>query len=117
MAFQIKDETAGVNILYIDNSGQLGFGSLPNSGYAITIHGVSLVNVSGNFACGVMPAGAQAGYEGSVFAPGGGTATVSVVTSQIPTVTSTLDPSSVTTTTVSFDNTGGPSATINYAIW
>lgn len=117
MAFQIKDETAGVNILYIDNSNQMGFGSLPNAQQQLTVQGKSLVSLGGGFGCGMLPPGGQAGLEGSVFVAAGGDATVFLTTAQIPTVTAALQSPTVDTSHVVFNNSGSSDQTSNYAIF
>jgi hypothetical protein len=117
MPFQIKDETAGVVILYIDNSNQMGFGSLPNAAQQLTVQGRSLVSLGGGFGCGMLPPGGQAGLEGSVFVVAGGNATVFLTTAQLPTVTASLQSPTVSTTQVVFNNSGGSDQTGNYAIF
>jgi hypothetical protein len=117
MPFQIKDETAGVVLLYIDNSNQMGFGSLPNAQQQLTVQGRSLVSLGGGFGCGMLPPGGQAGLEGSVFVAAGGQATVFLTASQIPTVTASLQSPTVNATQVVFNNSGSSGQTGNYAIY
>ena len=117
MAFQMRDETAGIDIMYVNNSNQMGLGSLPVNGQAITVQGSGFLDPSGNLGSGVLTPGSQAGYEGS-FAPGTFSATVTISTSQQPTVSSSIPPISVTTTAVSFLTPGGQvTTTITYSIW
>ncbi len=117
MPFQIKDETAGVNILYIDNSGQMGFGSLPNAAQQLTVQGTSLVSLGGGFGCGMMPPGGQNSLEGSVFVAAGGVATVFLTTAQIPTVTASLQSPTVDTSHIVFSNPGSSGQTVTYSIF
>jgi hypothetical protein len=117
MSFQIRDETAGINILYVDNSNQMGLGSLPNAQQQLTVQGRSLVSVIGGFGCGMLPPGGQAGAEGSVFVQAGGQAVVFLSTVQIPTVSSGFQASALSNTQVTLTNPGGLSPTGNYAIY
>lgn len=113
----LKDETTGLDILYIDNSGNVGLGSIPNSGQSLTVQGQSLISASAQFEGSVLVAGSQAGYEGSIYVPAGGSASVAISTSQIPTVTSQSgQPQSVSTTSVVLGSTG-TSGNVQYAIW
>jgi hypothetical protein len=117
MPFQMRDETAGVNILYVDNSNQMGLGSLPVNGQALTVQGNGFINQFGDLGSGVLGPGGQIGYEG-VFAPGAFSAVVTISTTQQPTVSSTIPPISITTTQVAFLTPGNTvSSTINYSIW
>ncbi len=117
MAFQMRDETAGQNILYIDNSGNAGLGSLPNSGEGITVHGNGLFSTSAALGNGVLVPGSQAGYEGIVAVPANSTASVAVSTAQIPNVTSTIPTSAVSTTDVVFGNQNSFNDNSQYSIW
>jgi hypothetical protein len=117
MPFVMRDETAGINIVYIDNAGQLGLGSLPNSGQQITVQGNSLVSTSGNFACGGMPPGVQRAIEGSVSVPAGGSVTVAVSTSQPATVSAALRTSTVNNSEIVFVNDSPNSVQNTYSIW
>ncbi|WP_213805765.1 hypothetical protein [Granulicella sp. dw_53] len=117
MPFQLRDETGGFNVMYVDNANQMGLGSLPNGGVALTVQGNSLLSQSGNFGCGVLVAGSQAGYEGAVFAPANGTATVAISAAQQPTVTSSLPTLAADANNVVFNNAGGGAINALYAIW
>lgn len=117
MPFQMRDETAGINIVYIDNAGQLGLGSLPNSGMALTVQGSNVISAAGNFGCGVLLAGSISGYEGAVFIPANSSSTVAIATAQLPTVTAGVNTSAVSTSQVVLNNAGGGDSTVQYAIW
>jgi hypothetical protein len=114
MPFKFRDETAGRDLLYIDNAGQLGLGSLPNSGQALTVLGISVLSPDARLQDGMLRAGAPAAYSGSVSAPVGTSATVAISTTQNPTVTSTVNPDSITTTAVVFPGNG---SSTTYSIW
>jgi hypothetical protein len=114
MPFVMRDETAGRDLLYVDNAGQLGLGSLPNSGQQLTVLGVSVLDPSARFADGMLRPGAPASFSGVVSAPAGGSVTVTISTTQNPTVTSTVNASAITTTAVTFPGTGTAN---NYSIW
>jgi hypothetical protein len=124
MPFQMRDETAGINILYVDNSNQMGLGSLPVNGQALTVQGNGFINQFGDLGSGVMGPGSQSGYEGSV-APGGFTAVVTISTVQQPVTTfpsagqpgNSVTVSSITTTEVVFALPSGYSTSITYSIW
>jgi hypothetical protein len=117
MPFQMKDETAGVVLFYIDDAGQLGLGSLPVTHGQITVEGINVLSINGTFACGIAVTGVQYGYEGSVAVPPTSSATVSISTAQIPTATSTIAPDSVSNTAVVVSNPYGFTQTNNYSIW
>lgn len=53
MPFRFRDETAGRDLFYCDNAGQLGLGSLPNSDQALTVLGISVLDPSARFADGL----------------------------------------------------------------
>ncbi len=115
MAFQLRDETAGIDILYVDNSNQMGLGSLPVNSQAIAVNGTGFLSIDGDLGQGVIAPGTQAGYEG-LLTPSGGNAVVTISTTQQPTVTSTVPPVSITTQTVVFSTASGGIQT-NYSIW
>ena len=114
MPFVMRDETAGRDLLYVDNAGQVGLGSLPNSGQALTVLGESVLSPDARFPDGMLRAGAPAAYRGVVSAPAGASVTVTISTVQNPTVTSSINASSITTTAVTFPGTGTSN---NYSIW
>ncbi len=117
MPFQMRDETSGVDILYIDNANQMGLGSLPVNGQALTVGGNGFLNQDGDLGNGVLNPGAQAGFEGIVTASGSGgfSVVVTISTAQQPTVTSNAPVSSITTRTVVFLTSAG--FVVNYSIW
>jgi hypothetical protein len=124
MPFQMRDETAGVNILYVDNSNQMGLGSLPVNGQALTVQGNGFISQFGDLGSGVMGPGSQSGYEGSV-APGGFTAVITISTVQQPITTfpsgglpgSSISATSITTTQVVLALPSGYSSSVTYSIW
>ena len=118
MAFQMRDETAGINILYIDNSNQMGLGSLPVNGQALTVTGNGFIDQFGDLGDGVMPPGTQSGYEGTV-APGGFNAVITISTAQQPvaTIQGGVTATSITTTEVVLAFPSGFSSSITYSIW
>jgi hypothetical protein len=118
MAFQMRDETAGINIMYVDNSNQMGLGSLPVNGQALTVHGNGFINQFGDLGSGVMVPGTQSGYEGSV-SPGGFTAVITISTAQQPiaTIPGGITATSITTTEVVLALPSGFSSSITYSIW
>ena len=111
MPFKFRDETASRDLFYVDNAGQLGLGGLPNSGQAITVLGISVLDPSARFADGTLRAGAPATFEGFVSVPPGGSATVAVSTVDPPTVTPSGVTSTITSTSVTFHSS------TNYSIW
>jgi hypothetical protein len=117
MPFQIKDETSGQILFFIDNVGQLGLGSLPANGSKITILGAAVLDSNARFADGTLKPGVPAAYYGSLFVPAFATANVGVSTAAPPAVTSAFHTNAVTTTTVSFENNTAGDATKDYSIW
>jgi hypothetical protein len=117
MPFQFKDETANRVLFFIDNAGQLGLGSLPNSGQKITVLGASVLDSNARFPDGSLRPGVPAAYYGSVYIPAGSSANIAISTAQAPTVTSTLPPTGVNTSNVTIPNTTVDDKTNNYSIW
>lgn len=118
MPFQMRDETAGFDVLYIDNAGQVGLGSLPNSGAGVTVKGNSLLSPAGAFiAAGIASPGTALAASGSVSVPASSSSSVSFAYIQTPTVTSTSDASGITTTSVTWVNTTAISLTVTYNLW
>jgi hypothetical protein len=117
MPFRFRDETAGQDLIYIDNAGQLGLGSLPNSGQQITVRGIGVLDPAARFANGMLIPGAQSAYEGTIFVPGNGSASVSITVGQIPTVTASSLSSGATTSQVTFSNGASGAQTVRYGIW
>ena len=117
MPFQMRDETAGVNILYVDNSNQMGLGSLPISGQQLTVQGAGVVTIGGDFGCGVLGAGATAPVEGSISIPANSTATVPIVVTDIPTVGADAPAVGISRSAVILSNSTAAPRTVHYSIW
>jgi hypothetical protein len=117
MAFQMRDETAGINIMYVDNANQMGLGSLPVNGQALTIDGSEFINAFGDLGAGSMGPGTQSGYEGSV-SPGGFTAVITISTNQQPIATfnGQVVATSITTSEVVLALPSGVFS-VTYSIW
>jgi len=111
MPFRFRDVTAGRDLFYVDNAGQLGLGSLPNSGQAITVLGISVLDPSARFADGLLRPGAPAAYQGVVSVPPGGSVSVAISATQNPTVTPAGAASSITSSSVTFTKN------TKYSIW
>jgi hypothetical protein len=116
MAFQIADVTSGQILFYIDNAGQLGLGALPVQGQKIAVLGAAVLDANARFADGSLRPGCPAAYFGSIFIPTGGSASVGVSTVAAPAVSSTIPPTGLSNSAVTFNNTG-PDVTNNYNIW
>jgi hypothetical protein len=117
MPFQIRDETAGRVLFYIDNAGQLGLGSLPNNGQKITVLGASVLDSNARFADGTLKPGVPAAYYGQLSIPAYGSANVAISAAQQPSVTSSIAASIVTNSFVTFPNSAGNDVTSTYSIW
>jgi hypothetical protein len=117
MPFQMRDETASLNLFYIDNSGNLGLGSLPVAGKSLTVQGTSIINNFGGFSDSMFVPGSQASVAGALSIPAGGSITVSVAAGDLPTVTASLPPSQVTGTNVTFTNPNTSAELVQYALW
>ena len=115
MSFLIKDETAGVNVLYIDYSGQVGIMGSSNAGQALTFAGVGVISTGATFASGVGQAGSPSPLQGTVVIPAGVDTAIGYSFPQPPSVSADLAPWSVTTTNATFYSAG--SKTVNYSIW
>jgi hypothetical protein len=113
----MRDETAGVNILYVDNSNQMGLGSLPIAGQQLTVQGSGVVTIGGTFACDVLGPGATAPVEGSISIPANSTATVPIVVNDIPTVGADAPAVAISSSSVTFSNATGSPRTMQYSIW
>lgn len=113
----MRDETSGSNLIYIDDSGCLGLGSLPNSGQAITVQGNSILNKSAQITATAV-AGFQRSIEGTVSVAGSGSATVAVTgASQQPALVSTMANDLATSTAVRFVNPSPYTSSAQYTIW
>ncbi len=117
MPFQMRDVTGGFNVFYIDNSGNLGLGSLPNSGAQVTVSGTTLFNTNATLGAATVPPGAQINSNGSVSLPANGTVTVSYSFNNSPSVTSSVIASQVSSSSTTFTDSTGAASTVPYAIW
>jgi hypothetical protein len=115
MSFILKDETANVDVLYIDYSGQVGIMGSANSGQALTFAGVGVISTGATFASGVGQAGSPSSLEGTVVIPAGVNTSINYSYPQPPSVSSDLAPIAVTTTATTFYSAG--SRTVSYNIW
>lgn len=118
MPFILKDETANVNILYIDNIGQAGLMGSANAGQALSFAGVSVISSGAYFADAVATAGCASSLSGTIVIPISGSGSIGYSLPQVPTVTASAVPSAATTTSTQFTNSSTTSAlTVNYNIW
>jgi hypothetical protein len=118
MPFLLKDETAGVDILYIDNTGKAGLLGSANAGQALSFQGLGLVNTDTTLAPGIAGPGTPSPLTGTVVIPINSTASVSYSVPQVPTVSSDSTPDSVTTTSATFTNTSTTAAqSVGYKVW
>ncbi len=117
MPFQIRDETAGRDLFWIDNAGQLGLGSMPIQGQKITVLGSAVLDSNARFPDGSLRPGVPAAFYGSVYVPAGSTVNVSVSTMQPPTVSSILPPAAVSNSNISFPNTTPNDVVNTYSAW
>lgn len=115
MPFLLRDETAGVDVIYIDNTGQLGIMGSANSGQALSFQGIGVVNTDAMISPGLAGPGTPSPFTGSIVIPVGGSASVNYSLPQIPTVNADSTPDSVTTTSATFTGTAGQN--ISYKIW
>jgi hypothetical protein len=115
MAFLLRDETAGVDVLYFDNTGQLGIMGTSNAGQALSFQGLGVINTDTMISPGLAGPGTPSPFAGTVVIPVGGSVSVNYTLPQIPTVNADSDPSSVTTTSATFTGTSGQNVT--YKIW
>jgi hypothetical protein len=118
MPFLLKDETAGVDVIYIDNSGHAGIMGSANAGQALSFQGIDVVSTDAMISPGLAGPGTPSPFAGTIVIPISGSVNVSYSVPQIPTVMSTTDPSSVSTTAVTFTNSSTTSASsVTYKIW
>lgn len=117
MAFQIKDETSGQDILYVNDSNQMGLGALPVNGQALTIGGTGVLSPAAVFQGQLAVPGVPASMTGSIAIIPGTSASVSVVYIQIPTCTSSQPATGVSTTSVVWTNTNTVTITVTYSLW
>lgn len=118
MPFILKDETAGVNVIYIDDSGNLGIMGSANAGQMLSFAGLGLVTSSSYVSNGVATPGTASPLAGTIVIPvSAGQGTVSYSLAQTPSVTSDPAPSSVSNSSTVWQNTTGSDITVNYNIW
>jgi hypothetical protein len=117
MAFQIADVTTGQDIMYVNNSNQMGLGALPVNGQALTIGGTGILSPAAIFQGELAVPGVPASMTGSIAIIPGTSASVSVVYIQIPTCTSSEPAIGVRTTSVVWTNTTTVTITVTYSLW
>jgi hypothetical protein len=114
----MRDETAGVDILYIDNAGQIGLMGSANGGQALSFAGFGVVSGTYFLSNSIAGPGSPSPLTGTVVIPVSSSATVGYSVPQIPTVTASSDPTAVSTGGATFTNTSTTDAqTITYKIW
>ncbi|WP_433963673.1 hypothetical protein [Tunturiibacter gelidiferens] len=117
MSFQLRDETAGIDIMFVNNSNQMGLGSLPVNGQALTVNSFGIVSPLAIFGNLLAVPGVPLANTGSVNISPGGSTGITVVSIVVPTVTASQAPSSVTTTTITWTNASGFTITVTYGTW
>jgi hypothetical protein len=118
MPFVMKDETANVFILYIDNSGLIGLMGSANSGQALAFAGVGVITSGAYMANGIAKPGSPSPLTGTIVIPVNSNGSVTYSVPQMPTVAADTDPVSVSTTAVTFNNPSTTSsATYKYKVW
>jgi hypothetical protein len=118
MPFLLKDETANVNVLYIDNLGQLGLMGSANSGQAFSFQGLGIITSGAYFATSLATAGSASSLTGTVVIPISSNGSVGYSVPQVPTVTSASAPSNVSTTAAQWTNSStNATLTVSYNIW
>jgi len=117
MPFLLKDETAQTNILYFDNNGQAGIMGTSNAGQALSFQGLGIIDSDVMISPGLAVPGSPSPLTGAVLIPVGGSANVAYSVPQLPTVSASIDPTSVTTTSATFVNSTSTPAVVTYKIW
>lgn len=118
MPFVMKDETANVYILYIDNNGLIGLMGSANAGQALSFAGVGVITSGAYMANGIAKPGSPSPLTGTIVIPVNSSGSVTYSVPQIPKVDAGATPDSVTTTATTFTNTSTTSsASYNYKIW
>lgn len=118
MPFTLKDITANVYVLYIDNNGLVGLMGSANAGQAISFAGIGIVTSGAYMANGIAAPGSPSPLAGTLVIPVSSSSTVSYNVPQVPTVSSSTEPSGVTTTGTTFNNSSSASTlSVNYNIW
>jgi hypothetical protein len=114
----MRDETAGVDIIYIDNAGQIGLLGSANAGQALAFAGFGVISGTYFLANSIAGPGSPSPLAGTIVIPISSSATVGYSLPQIPTVNASSDPTSVTTAGATFTNTSTTGTqTITYKIW
>lgn len=118
MPFVMKDETANVFILYIDNDGTVGLMGSANAGQALAFAGVGVISSGAFLANGLGQPGSPSPLTGTIVIPINSNGSVTYSVPQIPTVNAGQDPTSVTTTAATFNNPSTTSTlSVPYNIW
>jgi hypothetical protein len=118
MPLIMRDETAGIDILYIDNAGQIGLMGSASAGQALAFAGFGVISGTYFLADSIAGPGSPSPLAGTVVIPLSSSATVGYSLPQIPTVTASSDPTSVSTGGATFTNTSSTDTqTITYKIW
>jgi hypothetical protein len=117
MAFQIADVTTGQDIMYVNNSNQMGLGALPTNDEALTIGGTGILSPAAIFTGQLVVPGVPASMTGSIAIIPGTSASVGIVYIQIPTCTSSQPATGVSTTSVVWTNTTTLTITVTYSLW
>jgi hypothetical protein len=118
MPFVLKDETANVYVLYIDNNGLIGLMGSANAGQALAFAGVGVITSGAYMANGIAKPGSPSALTGTIVIPVNSNGSVTYSVPQLPTVDADSDPVSVTTTAATFNNPSTTSsASYNYKIW
>jgi hypothetical protein len=117
MPLIVRDETAGVDVIYIDNAGNVGLMGSANAGQALAFAGFGVVSGTYFLSDGIAGPGSPSPLAGTVVIPANSSGTVGYSVPQIPTVGATQDPTSVSTSGATFTNSGSTDQTITYKIW
>lgn len=118
MPFVLKDETANVYVLYIDNNGLVGLMGSANADQALTFAGMGIITSGAYLANGIAKPGSPSALTGTIVIPVNSNGSVTYNLPQIPTVNADSNPVSVSTTSTTFTNSSTTStASYDYKIW
>jgi hypothetical protein len=118
MPFQMFDVTAGIPILYIDNAGNMGLGSLPSNSQAITVGNAGIVSPLAIFTGLIAVPGVPLAQTGSILIAPASSGGITVVYIEVPSLTSSTYPTEVSPTSITWTNTGTTSTlTVVYGTW
>jgi len=118
MPFILRDETAALLILYIDNDGAMGILGSANQGQALSLEGLGVIARGAYLSDNTVGVGASSPFAGTLVIPVAGISTVTYSIPQPPSVTSDTPPDSVTTTATTWSNPSSTSTTtVSYSIW